>query len=104
MINTLTATDLALEWRNAGYPFEFTASDGTFLICYIRLDMDYDMSYLLNVNQSSAWIHYRQLHAPRGDSVSGVTVEWRHDIPMNQPFDAMERHVEWSRQVMTQKL
>jgi hypothetical protein len=100
---SLTATEIAVEWMDGGYEPEFTCSDGTFVYRYVVIDLDYHMSYLLYLDHES-WLCVFQKHGHVQGQTNGLTVEWLHPIdddasPMEQIWDQMGRHVEWTRQV-----
>lgn len=111
MTDTLTATGLAMEWRDAGRLVEYEASDGDSIVVYGTIDFDYDMAYLLRVDHDGgrkgcSWLAVRQLHVPHAGDPTGLLVEWLTEGPPEpffdqQPWNALERFVEWARQVMS---
>lgn len=108
-MNTYSATDLALEWLAQGRPVEHTSPDGSSLMLYTTIDLDYRMAYLLRVGGTRdcptvSWLAVYQRHAPQPYDPTGLLVEWLNEGAAEAFFDqdhwrAMERFVEWTRQV-----
>lgn len=101
-MDTLTGTQLFREWLIQGHnkaagdnrPYEYKASDGSFILWKSTLDFDYEMSYLLEVRsgddgRSVDYLFGYEKHAGAVD----ITVEWANSPKrLEEPYDEWHDH------------
>jgi hypothetical protein len=84
--HTLTASQLAGAWLDAGSPPEWKASDGSDVYRFALVDLDYEMSYLLRVaSPETGTVDMLDLYVYHGKGPKGwdLRTNWHYD---SRPF------------------